>query len=209
MQPAFQCETIPQDSSSSSSSSDLEHLRDWRSLRTLLVGMGLMFFYQFAGYNVISYYAGSILKIEGNEPHSSFSPNHPPPSEFARLWQSLDPALLSSVLVGFAGLCGVGAGVYVVQKIPRKVLLLISAVGTALSFLVLGGYILQVGEDGKSAYSTISLETHPYLVSRIIFFFLRRALLRSANFFSRLAYVFKIGISMVGRINMMFRSIDI
>ena len=33
-------------------------------MKTLLVGMGVMYFYQFAGYNVISYYAASILKVE-------------------------------------------------------------------------------------------------------------------------------------------------
>jgi hypothetical protein len=44
--------------------SDYQSLRAWDSLKTLLVGMGLMYFYQFAGYNVISYYAASILKVE-------------------------------------------------------------------------------------------------------------------------------------------------
>ena len=36
-------------------------------MKTLLVGLGLMFFYNFAGYNVISSYAASILKVEEME----------------------------------------------------------------------------------------------------------------------------------------------
>ena len=67
-----------------------------------------------------------------------------PESSFVRFWASLDPALLSAVLVGLAAFLGVLAGVYAVHKIPRKLLMLMSSAGTAMSFWVLGGYYLLV-----------------------------------------------------------------
>jgi positive regulator of sigma E activity len=72
-----------------------------------------------------------------------------PDNPLARFWLSQDPALMSAVLVGFAGLFGVLVGVYLVQKFPRKLLMIVSAAGTAFSFWALGGYYLALGDNGK------------------------------------------------------------
>ena len=53
----------------------------------------------------------------------------------------LDPVLGAAVLVAIAGLFGVIAGVILVKRgINRKRLLLLSGLGTAIAFLILGIY---------------------------------------------------------------------
>ena len=51
-------------SAASSSSLKLSNLTSLFKCKNLFLGLGMCFFYQFAGYNVVANYAGSILQAE-------------------------------------------------------------------------------------------------------------------------------------------------
>ena len=86
------------------------------------LGVGITFFYQFAGYNIITNYAGSILQTDFEI-------------------SGLDPGLINATFIGVAGLLGVIFGVILIHwDFERKYILLFSALGTSLAFLALGLY---------------------------------------------------------------------
>ena len=93
--------------------------------KKLYLCSGIILFYQFAGCNVITKYASTILQSERNQ--------------FSTIFGQLDPALVNSTFVGLAGLIGVILGVIFVQYgFQRRTLLLNSAMGTSVAFLILG-----------------------------------------------------------------------
>lgn len=62
-------------------------------------------------------------------------------SESATFFAKLDPALVSAAFVGLAGLSGVIIGVFFVHwRFNRKLILYVSAFGTAVAFTALGLY---------------------------------------------------------------------
>eukprot|EP00094_Tigriopus_californicus_P001567 TCALIF_01514-PA protein Name:"Similar to Tret1-2 Facilitated trehalose transporter Tret1-2 homolog (Drosophila simulans)" AED:0.07 eAED:0.07 QI:479/0.8/0.66/1/1/1/6/173/456 len=87
----------------------------------LLQALIFMLFYQFAGYNVICFYAASILQTDAK--YINYQSNR-------SFWHSLDPALVAAVFVALAGLLGVVFGVYLVQHFQRKNLLITTGYGS-------------------------------------------------------------------------------
>jgi len=128
--------------------------------KSLLVCIGMMFFYQFAGYALVVSFAGKILQQD----EEMLDKNGTSPSvEFLR---SLDPALLSACLVALAGLIGVILGIILVHmNFNRKRLLLGSAFGTAVSFAGLGIYNMSanINLQDFSLTPTVCLVSHVLL----------------------------------------------
>lgn len=117
-----------------------------KSALKLLQALIFMLFYQFAGYNVICFYAASILQSDAK--YINFQSNK-------SFWHSLDSALVAAVFVALAGLLGVVFGVYLVQHFQRKNLLIVSALGTSLAFFALG--VLFEAKKG-SAFTHVGLD---------------------------------------------------
>lgn len=142
-------------------------------------GLGLMFFYQFAGYNVVSFYATSILnrpvETQGELLHPQVNNNFLEPVDTFMIKEEaleevvsepvldfkLDPVLGTAVLVAMAGLVGVITGVILVKwGINRKRLLLFSGIGTAIAFLILGIYFHYDSTGCTLLVPTLSLTSH-------------------------------------------------
>ena len=99
-------------------------LKDVFKCKQMYLGIGITFFYQFAGYNIVTNYAGSILQSEGSIQTFGF-----------------DSALINATFVGLAGLVGVIIGTILVYwNFERQYILLFSNIGTAMAFLGLGIY---------------------------------------------------------------------
>ena len=59
----------------------------------------------------------------------------------------IDPAQLAALAVAVFGLLSVGFSVYLVQRCSKKILMLVSSVGTSLAFMALGAfYLLATGK---------------------------------------------------------------
>ena len=111
---------------------DFRQLFD-RSLRLVLIlGMILAFFQQWSGINVIFFYA---------------------PDIFAKTGAGIESQLFQTVIIGAINVIFTLLAMWLVDKFGRKLLLLISATGMALSYIVIGalfyyenlsGYILLV-----------------------------------------------------------------
>lgn len=129
-------------------------------VRPLAIGCVFMFFYQFAGYNVVSYYAASILQRDEEELFSNVTDIVAAKSA---TFYGLDMALVSAVAIAVAGLVGVLIGVVLVHRsFNRKRILLLSAVGTAVAFDALSIYFL-MGLSAKSDWlwlATVCLIVH-------------------------------------------------
>ena len=101
-------------------------LKDVFKCKQMYLGIGITFFYQFAGYNIVTNYAGcgSILQNEGR----------------IQIF-GLNSGLINATFVGLAGLIGVIIGTILVYwNFERQYILLFSNLGTALAFLGLGMY---------------------------------------------------------------------
>ena len=117
---------IPKDSKNSDFKNTKNHQTPtvFKSKKLYLCS-GIILFYQFAGCNVITKYASTILQSEGNQ--------------LSTIFGQFDPALVNSTFVGMAGLIGVILGIIFVHNgFQRRSLLLNSAMGTSVAFLTLG-----------------------------------------------------------------------
>ena len=83
----------------------------------ILIGIGLSVFQQFCGINAILYYAPEIFKSLGSSTNAS---------------------LLETSMLGVVNLIATLVSIYFVDKMGRKPLLLIGAIGMAMSLLVVG-----------------------------------------------------------------------
>jgi len=145
-------ENSSQDNESDTSNSDdcqstIDVMKNLISCKSLYISIGFMFFYQFAGYNVVTNYAGSILQRDEEAILNMTLQQHSTNNEQSESKESgselglflVDPALVSASFVGLAGLVGVLIGfVFVYKGFNRKHILLFSAIGTALAFIGLG-----------------------------------------------------------------------
>jgi len=109
-------------------------------------GLIVMLFYQFGGYNVITFYASTII-----------SANYSAGSQ---------KALMASVLVAVSGIVGVLIGLLLVKTgLTRKIILLISGFGTGFAFIALSlnfhiDDLGHIGENESLWASTIALTLH-------------------------------------------------
>jgi len=95
-------------------------LKDGLCCSQLWTGLVIMLFYQFGGYNVVTFYASTIIAGA-----SSMSDNY-------------QKALVASVAVAVSGLLGVIVGLILVRlEMNRKKILLVSGLGTSVAFIVL------------------------------------------------------------------------
>lgn len=102
--------------------------------RALVVGMGLLFFQQWCGINTAIYYSGTVLKMAGF------------PARLA-VWLAVVP----NALLFLAGI----SGMFIVDRIGRRPLLLWSMFGTTLGLVVIAvGFQLST-EYGADVNSTI------------------------------------------------------
>jgi len=114
----------------------------------LWVGLLMMLFYQFGGYNVITFYASTII------------------ASTARVSDGHEKAVVASVAVAFSGLVGVALGLVLVRlEINRKAILMVSGLGTSAAFtaLCLSFHVDSLGhfdELGSVWASTIALTMH-------------------------------------------------
>eukprot|EP00095_Tigriopus_kingsejongensis_P010443 maker-scaffold294_size218657-snap-gene-1.27 protein:Tk10443 transcript:maker-scaffold294_size218657-snap-gene-1.27-mRNA-1 annotation:"sugar transporter 8" len=133
-----------------------------KSMRKLTISMVLVLFYQFAGYNIINFYAASILK---SDEQALFGPLGGEASPVMNAIHQINPALTAAVCVAFGGLLGVLGGVYLVQKLHRKTLLMTSALGTSIAFLALGAfYVAQDSLDLEQLSPWLSLGVPTFLL---------------------------------------------
>ena len=96
---------------------DFKQLTD-KSLRlVLIVGIVLAFFQQWSGINVIFFYA---------------------PDIFAKTGAGIESQLSQTVIIGAMNVLSTILAMWLVEKIGRKALLLISSTGMALSYLFIG-----------------------------------------------------------------------
>ena len=81
-------------------------------------GLAMMLFYQFGGYNVVTFYASEIIRGDMEDGH--------------------EKALIAAVSVAFSGLVGVMIGLLVVRlEVGRKTILIASGLGTSAAFVAL------------------------------------------------------------------------
>jgi len=121
-----------QESVRSETKGDIKQLID-RSLRlVLIIGIILAIFQQWSGINVIFFYA---------------------PDIFAKTGAGIESQLFQTVIIGAMNVACTIIAMWLVEKLGRKALLLISATGMALSYVIIGtlfylenlsGYILLV-----------------------------------------------------------------
>ena len=86
-------------------------------ITVIVIGILLSVFQQFVGINVVLYYAPEIFKSMGSE---------------------TDSALLQTIIVGTVNLLFTVVAIMIVDKLGRKPLMMIGALGMALSMLALG-----------------------------------------------------------------------
>lgn len=105
-------------------------------------------------------------------------------SESATFFAKLDPALVSAAFVGLAGLSGVIIGVFFVHwRFNRKLILYVSAFGTAVAFTALGLYFrFQPSESNGKTFqiaNCLFCEHGKNIISSILLFcaFLPKVLL--------------------------------
>ncbi|XP_798448.3 proton myo-inositol cotransporter [Strongylocentrotus purpuratus] len=96
-------------------------------LRALFVGCGLQMFQQLAGINTIMYYSATIIRMSGVKDDSTV------------IWLS--------AVVAFVNFIFTLAGVYLVEKVGRRVLTLSSFTGVAASVLFLAVAFLLIAES--------------------------------------------------------------
>ncbi|KAH9489110.1 hypothetical protein Btru_042220 [Bulinus truncatus] len=102
--------------------------------RALFVGCGLLFFQQWCGINTVIYYSGTVLKMAGF------------PVKYA-VWLVAVPNLIN-FLSSFIGL-------YLVERIGRRPLLILSLAGTIIGLVILAVGFQISSENAASLNSTI------------------------------------------------------
>jgi sugar porter (SP) family MFS transporter len=121
-----------QDTVRTEAKGDFKQLIDGSLRLVLIIGMVLAFFQQWSGINVIFFYA---------------------PDIFAKTGAGIESQLFQTVIIGAMNVFFTLLAMWLVEKLGRKKLLLISATGMALSYVVIGalfyfehlsGYILLV-----------------------------------------------------------------
>ncbi|XP_015120401.1 facilitated trehalose transporter Tret1 [Diachasma alloeum] len=96
----------------------LTAMRSKAAIRGLIIAFGLMFFQQLSGVNAIIFYSGSIFEAAGSTMDSN----------------------ISTIVVGVMQVIAVFVSTLVVDKLGRRLLLLVSVAAMAVSALVLGVY---------------------------------------------------------------------
>jgi len=122
---------------------DFRQLIDRSLRRVMVIGIILAIFQQWSGINVIFFYA---------------------PDIFSKTGAGIESQLLQTVIIGAMNVLFTLLAMWLVERIGRKVLLLISATGMALSYIVIGalfyfdhlsGYLLLIFSlTAVASYST-------------------------------------------------------
>ncbi|RUS88604.1 hypothetical protein EGW08_003630, partial [Elysia chlorotica] len=120
-------------------------LRSRHVRRALLVGCGLLFFQQWCGINTVIYYSGSVLKMAGF------------PVKYA-IWLVTVPNLIN-FLASFIG-------IYLVEKIGRRYLLIGSLAGTIVGLVILAvGFQLAASNPATLSSSVVETDHSGNLIS--------------------------------------------
>lgn len=96
---------------------DFRQLMDKSLRRVLVIGIVLAVFQQWSGINVIFFYA---------------------PDIFSKTGAGIESQLFQTVIIGAMNVIFTLLAMWLVEKLGRKILLLISAIGMALSYLIIG-----------------------------------------------------------------------
>ncbi|GFR94259.1 proton myo-inositol cotransporter [Elysia marginata] len=123
----------------------LKILRSRHVRRALVVGCGLLFFQQWCGINTVIYYSGSVLKMAGF------------PVKYA-IWLVAVPNLIN-FLSSFIG-------IYLVEKIGRRQLLIGSLAGTIVGLVILAvGFQLAASNPATISTSVVETDANGDLIS--------------------------------------------
>ncbi|QQP38572.1 Trehalose transporter 12, partial [Caligus rogercresseyi] len=125
-------------------------------LKDLLIGSGMMFFYQFAGYTVVN---NNINEILASGDLISF--------------EEIRPENIASILISGAGLLGVILGLFLSIKansrIKGKIIIMFSGIFSGLAFFMIGGAYYYRLDEEREDYTFLLLGTGS-LVAHILFF---------------------------------------
>ncbi|XP_014280108.1 facilitated trehalose transporter Tret1 isoform X3 [Halyomorpha halys] len=106
------------------------------SILAMVICLGMMFFQQMSGINIVIFFAGNIFKDAGS---------------------SMDSAV-AAILVGLAGVIATLVAASLIDRLGRKILLQISATAMALCLVVLGYYFhLKTSGSDVSSIGTVPL----------------------------------------------------
>ncbi|XP_074106844.1 facilitated trehalose transporter Tret1 isoform X1 [Cotesia typhae] len=118
IEPELEAQKEALDEASRNRVSFLTAIRSKAAIKGLLIAFGLMFFQQLSGVNAIIFYSGSIFETAGSTLDSS----------------------VATIIVGTMQVVAVFISTLIVDRLGRRMLLLISSVAMCLTTLVLGVY---------------------------------------------------------------------
>lgn len=109
-------------------------LRRKATIRALCISIGLMFFLQLSGINIVIFYTGSIFKAA----NTGIAPE------------------LATILVGVMQVIATFVASMIVDRVGRRVLLLVSISVMALCKVMLGTYFYLQNRDGEESVASLS-----------------------------------------------------
>ncbi|KAH0540961.1 hypothetical protein KQX54_020680 [Cotesia glomerata] len=118
IEPELEAQKEALDEASRNRVSFLTAIRSKAAIKGLLIAFGLMFFQQLSGVNAIIFYSGSIFETAGSTLDSS----------------------VATIIVGTMQVVAVFVSTLIVDRLGRRMLLLISSVAMCFTTLVLGVY---------------------------------------------------------------------
>lgn len=121
-------------------------LRRKATIRALIIACGLMIFFQMSGINAITFFSTAIFRAANSTMASE----------------------VETIIIGACQLLGTVTSIFLMDRLGRRVLLLVSAVSCAFTTLVIGIYFELLNVDPKDVEQISWLP----LISMSLFFFL-------------------------------------